>query len=164
MTRRLPRDSLVLIDSNLAILLCVGLSGAGNIKKHKRLASFDSHDFDLLEDLLSTAAGLVFSPYVLSETSNLVRQTGDPLKRELSIILKRLVLGGSEIQMQCVKIVEDSHCLFLGMTDAALLSILDAHPNILLLTVDLDLYLAAAARGHDTINFTHVRDQRPDYR
>lgn len=164
MNQRLPRDALVLIDTNLAILLCVGLSGSENIGRHKRLSDFDSNDYDLLSDLLSSASSLVFSPYVLSETSNLVRQIANPLKHRLSEILKALILKGGEIQTQCAKIVEDSHYLRLGLTDAALLSVLQARPDALLLTVDLDLYLAAASRGHSTINFSHVRDQRPDFR
>lgn len=159
----LPRDTFVLIDTNLAILLCVGLSGPENIGKHKRLSEFDRQDFDLLSDLLSSATGLVFSPYVLSETSNLLRQIANPLRHQLSEILKTLILSGSETQIQCTRIVEDSLYLRFGMTDAAILAVLEARPEMLLLTVDLDLYLAAASRGHSTINFSHIRDQRPDF-
>jgi predicted nucleic acid-binding protein len=158
-------DDAVLVDTNLAILLCVGLCGRENIAKHPRLKSvYDSNDFDLLYDALSRAKGLVFSPYVLSETSNLVRQKiHNPLKNRLSEMLKSLIQAGSEIQIECMKIVEDSDYLRLGLTDAALLSILEKHPNLLLLTVDLDLYLAAASRGHHVRNFSHIRAQRPDF-
>lgn len=163
MNQRSSWDGIVLIDTNLAILLCVGMSGRENVAKHKRLSAFDSNDFDLLSDLLSKSKGLVFSPYVLSETSNLVRQTNGPLKYIVSDILKALILAGGEIQSECARIVNDSAYQRLGMTDAALLSILKDHPNLVLLTDDFDLYGTASKLGHEVINFSHIRAQRPDF-
>jgi hypothetical protein len=161
---RLPRKISVLIDTNLTILLCVGLSGTQNIGRHKRLADYDERDFHLLTELLGVEPKLVFSPYVLGETSNLVRQAANPLKTQLAIVLRRMILRADEIQVSCTKIVNDSRYVDLGMTDAALLSVLDAHPKLALVTADAKLYLAALARGHSTLNFAHIQNQRSDFR
>ena len=163
MTHTLPPGADVLIDSNLAILLVTGSSGSGNIARHKRLREYDETDFRLLDDLLS-ARNLVFSPHVLAETSNLLRYAKAPLKDELSGVLKTLVESSSELQASAKEIVQDADFIRLGITDAALLTILDAHPALVLITVDLDLYWSALARGHDAVNFAHIRDLRPDFR
>jgi hypothetical protein len=163
LNERTSWDGVVLIDTNLAILLCVGISGRENVQKHKRLNSFDGNDYDLLSDLLSKTKGLVFSPYVLSETSNLVRQTSGPLKDEVSDVLKRLIQANGEIQSECANIVSHSAYQRLGMTDAALLSILSEYPNLELLTDDFDLYGVATRLGYKVINFSHIRARRPDF-
>lgn len=163
MSQRLPRNSTILIDTNLAILLCVGLSGPSNIEKHKRLAAYDEQDFHLLTDLLGDDPSLVFSPYVLGETSNLVRQVANPLKRQLCTILRELILRADEVLAASSKIVDDIGYMDLGMTDAALLTVLDAHPKLALLTQDASLYLAASSRGFSAFNFSHVRDERKDF-
>lgn len=163
MSLRLPREVSILIDTNLAILLCVGLSGTRNIEKHKRLAGYDEQDFVLLTELLGNDRKLIFSTYVLGETSNLVRQVANPLKYQLAIVVRQMILRSDEIQVSCLKIVEDSRYLDLGMTDAALLTVLDAHPKLALLTEDANLFIAASSRGYSSFNFSHVRDQRPDF-
>lgn len=164
MSLRLPRNATVLMDTNLAILLCVGISGPQNIEKHKRLrGDYDEQDYYLLVKLLGNNSKLVFSPYVLGETSNLVRQVADPLKSQLVLILRDVILLADEIQMSCAKIVNDSRYLDLGITDAALLSILDEHPQLALLTADAKLYIAASAKGRTALNFSHIQDQRPDF-
>jgi hypothetical protein len=160
---RLPLEVSILIDTNLAILLCVGISGTRNIEKHKRLAGYDEQDFQLLTELLGDDPKLVFSPYVLGETSNLVRQVANPLKSQLAKDLREMVLRADEIQVPCSKIVDDNRYLDLGVTDAALLTILSAHPKLVLLTEDANLYIAASQRGYLAFNFSHVRDQRPDF-
>jgi rRNA-processing protein FCF1 len=164
LNKKLSENTVILIDTNLAILLCVGHSGPANIAKHKRLSAFDANDYDVLLDMLSKAIGVVFSPYVLSETSNLVRQIANPLKYQLAEILRALILQGDEIQTRCTAIVNDSQYVQLGMTDVALLSVLEQRDDVILMTVDLDLCLAAQSRGLPVINFNNVRDQRPDFR
>jgi hypothetical protein len=161
---RLPLKVSILIDTNLAILLCVGISGTRNIEKHKRLAGYDEQDFYLLTKILGDDPKLVFSPYVLGETSNLVRQVANPLKSQLAKDLREMVLRADEIQVACSKIVDDDQYLDLGITDAALLTILEAHPKLVLLTEDANLYIAASQRGYSACNFSHVRDQRPDFK
>ena len=161
MSQWLPRSATVLIDSNLAILLCVGKSGTQNIEKHKRLRAYDEQDFHLLSEHLGDDPQLVFSPFVLCETSNLIRQ--NPLQKHLSMILREMILRADEIQVSSAKIVEDNRYVDLGMTDAALLTILSEHPNLALLTEDAKLYLAAASRGYSAFNFSHVRNLLPDF-
>ncbi len=62
----------LLLDANLTILFAVGATRRDYIGLHKRLRSYDATDFDILQDLIAASAGVVFSPNVLSETSNLV--------------------------------------------------------------------------------------------
>lgn len=163
MNRRATSDSAILIDSNLAILLCVGLSGTENIAKHKRLSGYDATDFLLLKEVLTETPRLAFSPYMLSETSNLLRQTHEPIKRASSLVLKQLVIECLEEQLSAKIAVLDPYYDLLGVTDAALLGMLASNEKLTLLTADLDLYLVASSRGHKAINFANVRGERPDF-
>jgi len=62
----------VLLDTNLFILLIVGLVGSKHIATHKKLDSYSEEDFKLLVSILDTCRHLVVTPHVLAETSNLV--------------------------------------------------------------------------------------------
>jgi hypothetical protein len=50
----------------------------------------------------------------------------------------------------------------LGLTDSVLLEL--GRSGATLLTVDLDLYLAALDAGLNVINYNHLKENRPDFR
>lgn len=164
MKKRRRQSNKVLLDSNLAVLFCAGISGPENIGRHKRLQEYDETDFEILKDFLGKSPDLVFSPYVLSETSNLLRHAPTPLRDTLSAVLRMLLGRASERHIEGAEIVEEPAYFRLGMTDSALLAILRKNPELQLLTADLDLYLTALALGQNAVNFSHIRDRRPDFR
>ena len=142
-------------------MLTVGVTNPRHIAKHKRLAKCDIFDFEILCALLSESPGIVFTPNVLSETSNLLRQISDPMRREISLTLARLISLHDEEAVASRVAAETPEYVRLGLTDAVLLEL--SATGFALLTDDLDLYLAAMRRGLTATNFSHVRDQRSDF-
>ena len=152
----------ILLDSNLAVLLCVGLAGREHIPRHKRLAAFDELDFDLLLSVVSSFSAIAVIPNIATETSNLLRQVKPPLRDEVSKALAGLIEGAEEqVVMSKQAVIHDSY-VKLGLTDAAILQLIESETNFNLMTVDFDLYLAAAVRELKVINFNHLKEQRPD--
>ena len=152
----------VLLDSNLTVLLAVGLADPAYIVRHKRSSAFDAVDFTILTEVIRGFSQIVFSPNVLTETSNLVRQAKDPIKTAVSRSLADLINGSVEAYVESRRATMHEKYLRLGITDSVLLTQQLAGGTIL--TVDFDLYFAASTAGRDVINYNHLREQRKDFR
>ena len=125
------------IDANLLLLLIVGSVGRDLISKHRRLRRFTVEDFDRLINLLA--------------------QHGDPERSRFFDRLQFIIQESKEIVVASTVASRNNAFKRLGLTDAALLEVATAETP--LVTVDLDLYLAALAKGQDTaVNFTHFQD------
>ena len=145
------------LDTNLFVLLVVGSECRDLIAKHRRLEDYSAEDYDTLSELLENADRLFVTPNTLTETSNLVRQHREP---ERSLLMKRmqfLIHGSQEIVVASAEASSNTKFEELGLTDAALLETVTTDNP--LLTVDLDLYLAAIETGEErAVNFNHYRN------
>ena len=145
------------IDANLLVLLIVGSVNRHLIAKHRRLRRFTIEDFDRLINLLDRVEQVFVTPNTLTETSNLLAQHGDPERSRFFDRLKFIIQESKEIVVASTVASRNNAFERLGLTDAALLEV--ATTETPLVTVDLDLYLAALAKGQDTaVNFTHFQD------
>ena len=145
------------IDANLLLLLIVGSVGRDLITKHRRLKKFTVEDFDSLINLLHPVEKVFVTPNTLTETSNLLAQHGDPERSRFFDRLRFIIQESKEIVVASTVASHNNAFKRLGLTDAALLEVATAETP--LVTVDLDLYLEALAKGQDTaVNFTHLQD------
>jgi hypothetical protein len=155
--RRTP----LLLDANLCVLLVVGSTQLRYIARHKRLDGYDEGDFRIVRQRCAEAPQLLFCPNVLTETSNLLRQVADPMRKQVAGTLAAIVARSSERHIESRVAMDDPAYLGLGLTDAVLLML--AREGAALLTADLGLYLAATKAGHAATNYNHIRAQRRDY-
>lgn len=146
----------VIVDTNLLCLVVVGDVDRSAVSRQKRLSQFSPEDCDAVVGILRTFEGLIVCPHVLSETSNIVRLTAEPLKSRAGAALRALIEGHEERSIEAVEASRHRDYLRLGLTDAVLLTI--AQTGGTLFTTDLDLYLAASATGHEVLNYNHIRD------
>jgi hypothetical protein len=142
----------IVIDSNLLVLLVVGLTDINLIGKHKRTRSFDKEDFKLLTELLAKFGEIIVTPHILTEASNLLSQVAE--RKTLATLLE----SQKEKFEASIDVVKHDSFLRLGITDCAILKLIAN--SIPLITTDLDLYLAAAKLNHNVINFNHLRQKR----
>lgn len=147
--------SRILLDTNLLVLLIVGTTSERLIPTHKRTRAYDCDSFRLLSALVGPPTALVTTPHILAETSNLLRQCAEPLRRQLSAAFVAFANVLSESHLPARQVVGSRHFQRLGLTDAAVLELGSA--DTALLTDDLDLYLAAANAGLPCQNFSHLR-------
>jgi len=145
----------IILDSNLLVLLIVGLTDPNLISKHKRTKSYEKEDFDLLAKILSKYDQVVVTPHILTETSNLVSQIGEPTMSLLRKTLLALLEEQKEVFQESIDIGKHTSFIRLGLTDCAILNIIKS--ELPLITVDLDLYLMAVKENENTVNFNHLR-------
>ena len=144
------------IDANLIVLLVVGLVGRDLIARHRRTRAFDVEDFERLTRAVGRVGSVRVTPNTLTEASNLLGQHGEPQRSQLLRKLRDLIEYSPETVVSSVNAARHDAFPRLGLTDAALLEVVSA--DVPLLTVDLDLYVAAIARGEEAaINFNHSR-------
>jgi hypothetical protein len=145
----------VVIDSNLLLLLVVGLAGEKYIPKHKRLTAYTVEDYGLLVQSLSGIERIIVTPNTLTETSNLLAHISEPDRSHLFNVFREFISNAEEKYYESGEASQRHEFPRLGLTDSALLeAVSDTNP---LLTVDLDLYLAALATGGKAMNFNHMR-------
>jgi hypothetical protein len=143
------------IDANLAVLLVVGASNRADIGKHRRVREFLPEDFDRVVAYAADFREVVFTPNVLTETSNLMRQGPEWDHITLAAAFKSLTDRATEIYVGSRKATLRPEFARLGLTDAALLEALG--PGDVLLTVDFDLAGAVTAAGLTAVNYNHIR-------
>jgi len=147
----------LIIDTNLLLLLVVGLTDRRLIERHKRLKAFTVEDYDLLCRIVSVAAKILLTPNTLTETSNLLRQIDKPARDQLCNTLRQIIVAGDEEYVASRSAVGGKEFLRLGLTDSVLLDVTGESRSIL--TVDLELYLAALNRNISAVNFNHLREE-----
>ena len=145
------------IDANLLVLLIVGSVGRHLIAKHhRRLRAYSAEDFDILIDFLDPVDRVFVTPNTLTEASNLLAQHGDPERSRFFDKLCLIIQESKEIVVASVDAASNKAFGRLGLTDAALLEVITKETP--LITVDLDLYLAALDKNEGAaVNFTHLR-------
>lgn len=146
-----------IIDTNLLVLLIVGKASERFVNTHKRTSSYTIDDFILLDLILSGATKIVVTPNILSETSNLIRQFSEPGRGQIIEFFKFFVENVCEIYAESALVIENKLFNRLGLTDASILSVQEK--DTIILTDDLNLYLASDALGKTVINFSHAREQ-----
>ena len=145
------------IDANLLVLLIVGNVNRDLILKHRRLRAYTIEDYNTLLDLLNSVEQVFVTPNTLTETSNLLGQHGEPERSRLFERLYILIQESEEFVVASATAASNSEFKRLGLTDAALLELVNAETP--LVTVDLSLYLAALSKGEEVaVNFTYLRN------
>jgi hypothetical protein len=148
----------IAIDTNLLVLLVVGLTDRNLIEKHKRTKSFQCADLDLLIRVLSRFDQIIVTPHILTEASNLIVQVGEPAASALRKTLSVLLESQREEFEPSIEVSKHHEFLRLGLTDCAILNVIGSEMPFI--TTDLDLYLSAAKSNNSAINFNHLRQDK----
>ena len=146
----------IFLDANLLVLLIVGETDQELIPKHRRLTTFDQDDYERLVRLISRIGQILVTPNTLTEASNLLAQHGEPERSRFFEVLRILIEEHEEIVVTSRAASRNNAFKRLGLTDAALLEVIsNSNP---LITVDLDLYLAATSKESESaFNFRHYQ-------
>jgi hypothetical protein len=146
----------IILDTNLLVLLIIGLTSEEYIVKHKNTNTYSVEEFRLLKSVLSNYDLIVVTPHVLAETSNLCRQFADPGKSLISLQLKLLLREVNELFIDSRVATDRNEYIPLGLTDAGIIEA--QRLDIPLLTDDLDLFIASQSAGRRAYNFSHLRE------
>ena len=145
----------VLLDSNLLLLLVVGMSDRQQVARFKRLNIFAVEDFDLLVAITAAFRHVYVTPNVVTEVSNLAGALFGESKRRCFEMLRALLQKAEELIIESRVASEHDMFVEFGVTDAVL-GICAGDPP-LVLTVDFPLARILAARGRPVVNVNHLR-------
>ncbi len=151
------RERKLLVDTNILLLYVVGSLSLDRIARHKRTDTFTVEDYWLLCKLLDRFEGIVVTPNILTEVSNLLGQTDEKIRGSLLILLQSLVRISEEHYVRSLEAVEAAEFPRLGLADASILAC--PTEGLTVLTDDIHLYLALQKRGVEVINFNHLRER-----
>jgi hypothetical protein len=144
-----------LIDTNLLLLLIVGLFDKKLIEKHKRTQAFTIADFELLIQCIGGADIIWITTHCLAEVSNLIKQTNQSIKIGLIQFLINVTSKFKESYVSKDLIFVKDCFPRLGVADTGIM--IKAKRVDCLFTVDFNLYIEASRNGYKVINFNHLR-------
>ena len=145
------------VDANLLVLFVAGLVDETLIGKHRRLREFSVDDYEKLRNLIAGVERVLVTPNTLTEASNLLGQHGEPERSQLLDGLRYVIEESREIVVASAEAARSRVFHRLGLTDAALFEVATVERP--LVTVDLDLYLAASSKDAGAaLNFTYLRE------
>ena len=151
--------SSVLIDTNLLLLLIVGLYDRNLISVHKRTSNtFVPEDFDLLVESIDGYNILWVTSHCLAEVSNLIGQTNKKQAEELMAYFSIFVAKAKESHIPKEIIFKNGISTRLGVADTGL--IIKSKRVSCVLTIDFDLYKEISNRGYKVKNFNHLRAEK----
>jgi rRNA-processing protein FCF1 len=145
----------LLIDSNLLLLLFVGLHDRTRIEKFKRTAQFTVEDFELLVAFIEGFKEVVTTPSILTEVSNLLGQLPDKLRYSFYQRFANGLKDLHEHHTPSRELGDEKAFERFGLTDTAILHA--ASGKYLVLTDDFRLAQYLLGRNVDVINFNHLR-------
>ena len=141
------------IDTNLLVLLVIGSVDRGLVAKHRRTRTFTPENYDRLIEWIGDLQVFV-TPNTLTEASNLLKNPKDIRFLEQ---LRKLIEISKEIIVSSATAASNSKFTWLGLADTALLEVVS--PKRPLITVDLELYVAALSKGKEVaVNFTYLQN------
>jgi hypothetical protein len=145
----------LLIDTNVLMLLIVGTWDRQAIRSHRRTAIFTPADFDILQNQLTRYAGVVITPGILTEVSNLM---GNDFHARIAETIRVVCKPCMEIHRPKDEILKRSTFSRLGFGDSSILAMLA--DDTVVLTDDIQLYLQVLYEGHEALNFNRLRKIR----
>ncbi len=149
-------DRGILVDSNLLLLLVIGLLDRTLVPRFKRTCQFAQEDYDTLSNYLRLFSCRVTTPNNLTEVSNLARQIGKKRAEKMfSVVFPNFIGILDERYIDSRSVTQDDLFPKLGLTDTAILHLVRG--KYLLLTDDLQLSGVYEKTGGDVVNFNHIR-------
>jgi len=145
----------LLIDSNLLLLLFVGLCDRDRIQKFKRTAQFTIRDFERLAAFIGRFKEVVTTPSILTEVSNLLGQLPDSLKYSFYQHFAHAMKNMHEQYTPSQELGNEKAFPRFGLTDTAILQA--ASGTYLVLTDDFRLTQYLLSRNITVINFNQLR-------
>lgn len=141
------RQKPIVIDSCLVILLLFCQQGS-DPKRHKRLKDYNHADYVLLCEIIRDSAGLLFTPGIFIEASNLLSGY------ESTTALRELILNNEETYFASRTLALHTSYERLGLTDCAILTLAK---EAVLISNDTELVNHARANQIIALQFSELR-------
>lgn len=149
----------LLIDTNIFLLLLIGIYDCNQIQKFKRTKKFSEENFDTLINVIDYFKAKIFiTPHILTEVCNLSESYNNQRDNEIFKILEKLISQYKEENTSSISLIKNNTNAFykFGIADSSIIDI--AKQNTLIITDDADLYHIILSQNLPAINFTYLMD------
>jgi len=147
----------LLIDTNLLLLLLVGLFDENEIGKVKRTEKYTVADFNKLKNLLNHfQTNFLINTNILTELCNLSDSFNNKTDLKFFIFLESIIKTWNEDVQKSSDIIQKDKSAFykFGMTDASISQL--AEQNTLVVTDDLKLYHYLSSKNYNALNYSNL--------
>lgn len=145
----------ILIDTNVLVLLVVGLYREERIKTFKRTKQYTPGDFRLILRFVDRFQRRITTPNILTETDNIVRQLAQREHEHVARVLAILAAEFCEQYQPSRDITQTLWFVRLGLADCVTIAIAQ---DVLVITDDWELSGILSNLDRDAININHVRE------
>lgn len=149
------RGRALLIDANLLILYFVGARRPDMVRSYKRTSRYTVQDFRVLESFISGFTRLTTTPHVLTEVSNLLGDTYEPLCSELRMWMADVISHWTETSTASRVLMQAGHFPRYGLTDTAIADL--GRGSCLVLTDDFALAGLLKTKHIEVLRFGELR-------
>ena len=147
-----------ILDTNVLLLLLVGLYDERFIEAFKRTRKYDRPTFRLVWQFANAALAILVTPQILAEVSNLSLQMPAGRLRDYFACAVGPLWQMSEEHVPKDKLLAVPALHKLGFTDASILEACRTR-GCAVLTDDLPLYGILCKNKHPAFNLNHLRGQ-----
>src|ERR1041385_5373014 len=115
----------IFLDSNLLVLLFVGLFDSSRIRSFKRTNNrgFTEHDFSSLQNIATAFSRIVTTPHILTETTNFICELHGEARESTLRIISGAVQSFKERRRESKHLVQTGYFFRFGLTDSAVLDL-----------------------------------------
>ena len=145
----------ILLDTELLLLLSVGVFKSSLIEKSKITNKYSVNDFKMLANIAIQYKPLYVSPQVLAEFSNHSDRLGSSVIREFYKSIEKILKEQFEVYIPKDVIIEEDYLSALGFADVSMLKVCE-EKGCVLFTADLQLEGICRAKGLNVVNFNHI--------
>lgn len=143
----------IIVDTNLLLLLAIGLYNPDRISTFKRTNKFNVVIFDAVAAVVEQFEQRYTTPYIVAELDNLSRFLPVHEWRAISDIMQRLVPSLVEIyDIGSRGLIAHALHADIGVSDCSIAAI----PDVLIFTDDLPFAARMQGVGRDVLNLGHL--------
>ena len=148
----------VVLDTELLLVICVGLHSDNLLSSFKKTQTYDSQDYGILLSILNLAKHRYVSPQVLAELTNHADMIKQPARQAVFEIIRKLMSEYLELYLPMERLLSDRSFPRVGFTDTSILCISRDKLSVVF-TSDFKLAGIGQSRGLPVINYRNIQGQ-----
>ncbi len=149
------RESAILVDSNIFLLLIIGRINPKFIEKFPRTSKFTEKDFLISREIINKFKIIRTNPQIITEVNNLANKLDGNYLELFYDFFSENIVEYEETYIPSKALIKSPGFNKFGITDICIKKI--SEENILVFTSDFPLSQFLQSNGLDVININHLR-------
>lgn len=148
----------ILFDTEILLVVCVGIFNSSLISRFKKTAAYDMDDFNMLKSIADRSKRLYISPQILAELSNHSNMLPTKEISDYYGSIEGFIRNHFEVYYEKDMLLNEKYLPELGFADASMFK-LCLENRCVLFTADMKLTGICRHHNISVFNFNEYRDQ-----